>query len=78
MSKYTTETIVVTQTVDEEASSSIFDSEHTPSNPYCGDASCWCHINVSYHEIVTGHEATPEEIEDTYAFLELQYAGGGY
>jgi len=57
---------------DQEEATYSFDDVHTASNPYCGDSSCWCHLNSDYHEIVIAPGATEEEIAGVFAFLELE------
>jgi hypothetical protein len=47
-----------------------YDGEHTSSNPYCGDLSCWCHTDVDYHSTVTGPFASDAIDTDVlYSFL---------
>jgi hypothetical protein len=49
---------------------------HTPDNPYCGDYSCWCHTDVTYHEQVEYPVYQAGEIAQAYHFFELAPEGG--
>lgn len=70
MSNYTTvSSVCVTDSEEDD-----FSATHTASNPYCDDYQCSCHINTAYHEAIHHREATADEIEDIYAFLELEVA----
>ena len=54
---------------------SSFDDVHTPSNPYCGDVSCWCHNNACYHALVIAPLFSEEvDIEALYSFFGLGVA----
>jgi hypothetical protein len=47
-----------------------FDREHTPAHPYCGNQSCWCHYNVSYHaQVQYPTNQTCEECGTSHAHL---------
>jgi hypothetical protein len=48
------------------------DGEHTSSNPYCSDMSCWCHTNLDYHADVTEFDeetVDTDEYETALSFL---------
>lgn len=48
---------------------------HTPENPYCGNLSCWCHTNLSWHADATEFNATaqypPQEVQEARRFFGL-------
>lgn len=39
---------------------------HTPSNPYCGDLTCWCNFDASYHATFTDDQLQIQPNEQTY------------
>lgn len=51
--------------------------EHTPSRPYCGDATCWCHTNTDFHDEVQHPErrTTESDVEVARSFF---FGNGGY
>jgi hypothetical protein len=55
-----------------------FDDVHTSLNPYCGNLSCWCHTNVSYHDDVQHPDRNPtqEEVNQAFSFFGLGRHGG--
>lgn len=54
------------------------EATHTAENPYCGDASCWCHTDLTYHGAVEHPAYQDGEVEQAYDFFELVYEGREY
>jgi hypothetical protein len=36
---------------------------------YCDSLTCWCHVDVSYHEVVMHPQVTAEEVQQAYSFF---------
>lgn len=41
---------------------------HTADCPYCDDPECWCHTDVSYHDVVTHPTYLDADVEQAYSF----------
>jgi hypothetical protein len=63
-------------TSGDEEEQVTYDDEHTASNPYCSDLSCWCHSSVPYHAEVTemGETTTEEAYTQALSFFGVGWA----
>jgi len=54
-----------------ETSDQNFDEVHTPENPYCSYADCWCHFSVEYHDQVQHPHYSGNDVARARSFFGL-------
>lgn len=56
---------------DEQEVMGVDDGVHTAEGPYCGNPGCWCHTDVTYHDLVEHPVYLEGELEEAYGFFEI-------